>query len=334
MTKVVRFNELGGPEVLKIEDESARAPGAGEVQLEVRAIGLNRAEAMFRRGQYFEQPSFPSRIGYEVSGVVRAVGPDVTSCKAGDAVSTVPGYAQGQYGSYAEIAVVPASSIVMKPSALSFEQAASVWMQYLTAYGALVDIAGLTNGDAVVISAASSSVGLAAIQIARHVGAIPIATTRTSAKRAALLAAGAAAAVATDEDDVAAAIKAASGGDGARVVFDPVGGPLVGKLASGMGRGAQGRPALLFQYGGLSGEATPFPTMDAFRTGLSMRAYTLMEINADPERLARGKAFVLAGLASGALTPRIARTFPLDQIVEAHRFMESNEQIGKIVVTV
>ncbi len=118
MTKVVRFNELGGPEVLKIEDESARAPGAGEVQLEVRAIGLNRAEAMFRRGQYFEQPSFPSRIGYEVSGVVRAVGPDVTSCKPGDAVSTVPGYAQGQYGSYTEIAVVPASSIVMKPGAV------------------------------------------------------------------------------------------------------------------------------------------------------------------------------------------------------------------------
>ncbi len=207
-------------------------------------------------------------------------------------------------------------------------------MQYLTAYGALVDIAGLTQGDAAVISAASSSVGLAAIQIARHVGAIPIATTRTSAKRAALLAAGAAAVVATDEDDVAAAIKAASGGDGARVVFDPVGGPLVGRLASGMGRGAHGRPALLFQYGGLSGEATPFPTVDAFRTGLSMRTYTLMEINDDPERLARGKAFVLAGLASGALTPRIARTFPLDQIVEAHRFMESNEQIGKIVVTV
>ncbi len=334
MTKVVRFNELGGPEVLKLEDERARAPGAGEVQLEVRAIGLNRAEAMFRRGQYFEQPSFPSRIGYEVSGVVRAVGPDVTVCKAGDAVSTIPGYPQGQYGAYAEIAVVPASSIVMKPEALSFEQAASIWMQYLTAYGALIDIAGLTAGDAVVISAASSSVGLAAIQIARHVGATPIATTRTSAKRAALMEAGAAAVVATEEDDVPAAIMAASGGQGARVVFDPVGGPTVSKLAEGMGRGAHGRPALLFQYGSLSGEATPFPTMDSFRTGLSMRAYSLMEINTDPERLARGKAFVLAGLASGALAPKIARTFPLDQIVEAHRFMESNEQIGKIVVTV
>ena len=335
MSRVVRFHELGGPEVLELEDETARDPEAGEVQLEVRAIGLNRAEAVFRRGAYLEQPSLPSRIGYEVSGVVRAVGPGVTACKVGDAVSTIPGYSQGQYGSYAEIAVVPEVAIVAKPDAMSFEQAASVWMQYLTAYGALIDIAGLTQGDAVVIPAASSSVGLAAIQIARHVGATPIATTRTSAKRAALVEAGAAAVVATEEEeDVPAAIKAASGGEGARIVFDPVGGPTVSKLAAGMARGAPGGPALLFQYGGLSGEATPFPMVDAFRTGLSMRAYTLLEIRADPERLARGKAFVLEGLASGALTPRIARTFPLAQIVEAHRFMESNEQIGKIVVTV
>jgi len=329
MGKVVRFHELGGPEVLKLEDESPQQPGPGEALIEVRAIGLNRAEAMFRRGQYFEQPSFPSRIGYEVSGTVRAVGPGVTAFKAGDAVSTVPGYSQVKYGSYAELALVPADVLVAKPEALSFEQAAAVWMQYMTAYGALIDIAQLGAGDAVTIAAASSSVGLAAIQIARHVGATPIATTRTSAKRAALLEAGAAAVVATEEDDVPAAIMAASGGKGARVVFDPVGGRTVLKLAAGMTQSG-----ILFQYGGLSGEETPFPTMASFGNRLSMRSYTLMEIVTDPQRRARGVQFVLDGLSSGALTPKIAKTFTLDGIVEAHRYLESNEQIGKIVVTV
>ena len=328
MSKVVRFHELGGPEVLKIEDEAPQQPGPGEAQVEVHAIGLNRAEAMFRRGIYMEQPSLPSRIGYEVSGIVRAVGPGVASFKPGDAVSTIPGYSQSKYGSYAEVALVPADALVAKPEALSFEQAASVWMQYMTAYGALVDIAHLGVGDAVVITAASSSVGLAAIQIARHAGATPIATTRTGAKRAALLEAGAAAVIATEEEDVAAAIMAASGGKGARVVFDPVGGRTVLKLAAGMAQSG-----ILFQYGALSGEETPFPTMASFGNRLSMRAYTLMEVITDPQRRARGVRYVLDGLASGALAPKIAKTFTLDQIVEAHRYMEGNEQIGKIVVT-
>lgn len=329
MSKVVLFHELGGPEVLKLEEETPRLPGSAEVQLEVRAIGLNRAEAMFRRGGYMEQPSLPSRIGYEVSGVVRAVGPGVTAFKVGDPVSTVPGYSQGKYGGYAEMAVVPADVLVPKPEALSFEQAASVWMQYMTAYGALIDIAQLGANDAVVITAASSSVGLAAIQIARHVGATPIATTRSGAKRAALLEAGAAAVVATDEDDVPAAIMAATGGKGARVVFDPVGGRTVLKLAAGMAQSG-----ILFQYGGLSGEETPFPTMASFGNRLSMRSYTLLEIIADPVRRERAVRYVLDGLQSGALTPKIAKTFTLDQIVEAHRYLEGNEQIGKIIVTV
>ncbi len=329
MSKVVRFHELGGPEVLSLEEETPQQPGPGEAQLEVRAIGLNRAEASFRRGAYMEQPSLPSRIGYEVSGIVRALGPDVTGFKVGDAVSTIPGYSQGRYGSYAQIALVPADVLVAKPAALSFEQAASVWMQYMTAYGALIDIAQLGADDAVVITAASSSVGLAAIQIARHAGATPIATTRTRAKRGALLEAGAAAVVATEEDDVPAAIMAASGGKGARVVFDPVGGRTVLKLAEGMAPSG-----ILFQYGALSGEETPFPTMASFGNRLSMRAYTLLEILADLARRARGVQYVLDGLAAGALTPKIARTFTLDQIVEAHRYLEGNEQIGKILVTV
>lgn len=334
MSKVVRFHELGGPEVMKLEDETPRDPGPNEVQIEVRAIGLNRAEAMYRLGHYFEQPVFPSRIGYEVSGVVRAVGTGVTTCKPGDAVATIPGYSQNQYGAYAEVSIAPAGHVVVNSPGQSFEEAAATWMQYGTAHGALIDIGRLGAGDAVVIVAASSSVGLAAIQIARMVGATPIAATRTGAKRAALLEAGAAAVVATAEDDVPAAIMAATGGKGARIVFDPVGGPTVMKLAAGMGRDPSGKPALYFIYGGLGGGESPFPAMDSWRTGLSMRSYSAMEIWSDPARMAESQRFVLGGLASGALKPKIARTFTLDRIVDAHHYMESNQQVGKIIVTV
>ena len=329
MSKVVRFHRLGGPEVLTVEQENLRAPGPGEVQLEVRAIGLNRAEALFRRGLYLETPILPSRIGLEVSGVVRALGTGVSSVHVGDAVSTIPGYSQGAYGTYAELALVPADVLVPKSDELSFEQAASVWMPFLTAYGALVEIAHIGPGDFVVITAASSSVGLAAIQVALQAGATPIATTRRETKRAALLELGAATVVVTEEDDVSAAIMAATDGKGARVVFDPVGGRMVLKLAEAMAPSG-----ILFQYGGLSGEEAPFPIIAALGNRLSMRAYTLLEIINDPARRARAVQYVSHGLAAGVLSPKIARTFGLDAIVDAHRYLEGSEQIGKIVVTI
>jgi NADPH:quinone reductase-like Zn-dependent oxidoreductase len=202
-------------------------------------------------------------------------------------------------------------------------------MQYVTAYGALIDIAGLTRGDALVIPAASSSVGLAAIQIANKVGATPIALTRGSLKRQALLDAGAAHVIATEEQDLVREILGLTGGRGARVVFDPVGGPTFVKLAR-----ATARLGILFLYGALSPEPTPLPLLDVLGKWITIRGYVMMEITGDPARLEQAKAFVNEGLADGSLKPIIARTFPLDQIVEAHRYLESNQQIGKVVVTV
>ena len=119
MPKVVRFYEIGGPENLRIEDMPAREPGKGEVKLRVQAVGLNRAEALYVRGQYFERPQLPSRIGYEASGIVEAVGPDVDRSWIGKPVSTIPGYSQNQYGVLAEEAIVPESSLGEYPQKLS-----------------------------------------------------------------------------------------------------------------------------------------------------------------------------------------------------------------------
>src|SRR6202790_3219392 len=170
--KVVRFHALGGPEVLKIEDEPIPEPGKGEVRLKVKAIGLNRAEVMFRRGQYLETPALPSKLGYEAAGVVDAVGPDVDTSWLGKKASTVPGFLMTQYGVYGEVAIVPASALATYPENLSPEEGTSIWMQYLTAYGVLIAHAQITKRDFVIITAASSSVGIAAIEIVSAEGAI------------------------------------------------------------------------------------------------------------------------------------------------------------------
>src|ERR1700754_624083 len=153
MSRVVRFHETGGPEVLKIEEFDVPPPGKGEVQIRNHALGLNRAESMFRSGQYLEEPRLPARLGYEAAGTVAAVGPDVRGFKVGDAVSTIPSFSLNDYGLYGDLANAPAHAAVKHPESLSWEEAAAVWMQYLTAYGALIDIAGLTRGDTVVIPA-------------------------------------------------------------------------------------------------------------------------------------------------------------------------------------
>lgn len=330
MSRIVRFHETGGPEVLRIEEIDVPAPKAGEVRIAVKALGLNRAESMFRMGQYLEEPRLPARIGYEAAGTVEAIGKGVQGLQVGDAVSTIPGFSQNDYGVYGEVARAPASAVAKHPASLSWEQAAAIWMQYVTAYGALIDIGKLKTGDAVLIPAASSSVGLAAIQIANLVSATPIALTRTSAKHQALLDAGAAHVIATEEEDLVAAVKKLIGGKGARVVFDPVAGPTLAKLAA-----ATGQHGIIFQYGALSPEATPFPLMDVLSKSLTVRGYLLFEITQDPERLEKAKRFIIDGLGSGKLKPVIAKTFRgLDSIVEAHRYMESNQQVGKIVITV
>lgn len=329
MARVVRFHKAGGPEVLQIDEVAVPQPGPGEIRIAVKALGLNRAESMFRQDKYFERPAYPSKLGYEASGIVESVGPDVKDFKVGDAVSTVPIPSQAKYGVYGELALVPERYVVKHPSFLSFEEAASIWMQYLTAYGALIDIADMKQGDFVVIPAASSSVGLAAIQLCNMVGAIPIATTRKSDKSQALKDIGAAHVIATTEEDLVKRLNEITAGKGARIVFDPVGGKTVEALAKGMSS-----YGILFMYGALSPEPTPFPLFTAMAKNLTMRGYVLFEILSDDKRFSKAKKFIVDGLTAKKLKPIIAKTFPLDQIVESHRYLESNQQIGKVVVTV
>jgi NADPH:quinone reductase-like Zn-dependent oxidoreductase len=329
MPKIIRFHETGNADVLTIEDLPLAEPGEGEVRLKVEAISLNRAELMFRQGQYLEDPVFPSRLGYEAAGIVDAVGPGNGGTHIGDRVSTIPAFSMGEYGVYGESAIVPERAVAAYPNNLSAAEGASIWMQYLTAYGALIDIGQLKHSDTVVITAASSTVGLAAIQITKAAGALTIATTRGAGKKQFLLDAGADEVIVTDEEDLVEKVMDRTSGQGADLIFDPVGGPLLEALADSAAPGAT-----IFEYGALSPAPTIYPLFAALKKGLVIRGYMLFEIVNDSDKLARGKQFVYDGLESGALSPVIDRTFTLDAIADAHRYMESNEQKGKIVVTV
>src|SRR5699024_4250533 len=140
-------------------------PGAGEVRVKVQAIGLNRAEAMFRAGMYLEDPRPPTGLGYEGTGVIEAVGTDVSGVTEGDAACVIPAFSMNDSNFSAEKTIVPAYAVTPRPQGLDTIQAAALWMPYLTAYGALVAIGELKQDEAVLIPAASSSVGLAAIGI-------------------------------------------------------------------------------------------------------------------------------------------------------------------------
>jgi NADPH:quinone reductase-like Zn-dependent oxidoreductase len=326
MSKIVRIHEQGAPEVLRIEQLDVGAPGRGEARIRIEAIGLNRSEAAFRAGQYPVKPKLPSPMGYEASGVIDALGPDVAEFKVGDRVCVLPTFRLGDYGVYADEAIVPARALLPRPPGLSPSECAAIWMPNLTAL-AIIEMAHATVGDGVIIRAASSSVGLAAIQLTNWAGATSIATTRKSDKAAALRAHGAAHVIATDETDLVAEVMKITNGKGARVVFDPVAGPYVDTLAQAMAVDGQ-----LFIYGGLSRQPTTHPHWPSAMKNLTIRSWVASTIWNHPERFARAQALILRGLAEGKLKPVIARTFRLDEIVEAHRFLESNQQIGKIVV--
>lgn len=328
MSKVVRVHEHGGPDVLRIEEIDVEQPGPGEVRVRIEAIGLNRSEAAFRAGLYPVKPELPTLIGYEAAGIVEALGDGVADFSVGDRVCVLPTFRLGEYGVYAERAIVPARSILAAPGALSPVEAASIWMQYLTAL-AIIEVAQATLGDYVIIRAASSSVGLAAIQLANWTGAVPIAATRRAAKSRALLDHGARHVIATEESDLVEEVMKITGGKGARIVFDPVGGPYVDTLAQAMAV-----DGVLFIYGGLSGQPTMHPHWPAALKNLSIRGWVASTIWNHPDRFARAKDLIMRGLAEGRLTPVIAKTFPFADIAEAHRYLESNQQIGKIVVTV
>ncbi|MFF1381578.1 zinc-dependent alcohol dehydrogenase family protein [Streptomyces sp. NPDC058308] len=323
--RTVLFDETGGPDVLRVEEVPLPAPGPGEVLVRVEALGLNRAEALFRAGAYYYQPALPgSRLGYEAAGTVEAVGPGVSAHSPGDAVLTGPGIEMSAQGVYADRVVLPATAVVARPAGLDAVTGAATWLTYSTAYGGMLETGGLRPGDHVVVTAASSGVGVAALQTAARIGAVPIAVTRTGEKRRQLLDNGAALVVASDTDDVVKEVRRFTGDKGAELIFDAVGGPGLAELA----RSATTTGTVVV-YGSLDRRLMAVP----LNWPMTVHGYANTHLSSTPEGLRRINAFIASGLRDGTFRPVVGEVFEgLESIRDAHRLMESNEHVGKIVV--
>lgn len=325
MPRVARVHALNGLDGLSVDEIEVGAPGPGEVRIKVAAIGLNRAETMVMCGGFGEIP-LPSKIGYEAAGTIESVGEGVSDFAPGDRVAALPGL-QLHHGTCGEMIVCPHDMLVRTPDSQSDLEAAATWMQYLTAY-AVRAYRPIRQGDAVIITAASSSVGLAAIQIVNEDGGVPIAVTRGRAKADALLRHGAAHVIVSDEEDVTSRVHEITGGGGAALAFDAVGGQAFPALLMALQIGG-----LAIVYGGLGGEPGHFSaTLMAFRD-LTIRGFATNYLVADPGMRDEAVAYVRERIESGAFKPVIDKTFPLSGVVDAYRYLEGNQQVGKIVVT-
>ncbi|MEV5709352.1 zinc-dependent alcohol dehydrogenase family protein [Actinoallomurus sp. NPDC052274] len=328
MPRVVVFDEFGGPEVMHVVEEPVVEPAAGEVRVRIEAFAVNPLDQMMRSGASPAPVPLPhARLGVEGTGVVAALGPEVTGLEIGDPVILTAVPDANVRGSYAEYTTVPASRVVARPAGLGITEAAAIWVAYSTAYGALVEKAGMRPGDHVLISAASGGVGRAAMQIANQIGAVPIAITRHTAKKDDLLAGGAAAVIATDQMDVVEAVRRHTGGSGADIVLDLVTGPGQQDLVKAARPGGT-----LVAAGFLDPRPTPSPES----TRLTIFSYQSFEHTLDAVVVKRMAAFLNAGVRLGALRPAVDdKVFALDDVVEAHRHLEKGLHAGrKIVVTV
>jgi NADPH:quinone reductase-like Zn-dependent oxidoreductase len=323
------FTGLGDPSILTVVDVPARDPGPDEVQIGVTSAGLNRADANYRRGKYLVKSPGRSRSGFEGAGIVTAVGDDVQRWRVGDRVAVLPSsFDVVHEGTCAESMTVAAAAVVATPANVSDRDAGSIWMQCLTAWGALVEIAAIGPGDWVIVPAASSSVGIASIQLCRARGAGVIATTTSSDKVEALRRFAPDAIIDTRTEPYVERVHAITGGKGARVIFDPIYGPIVNDHIR-----AACREAIVFVYGALDFTPLTLGLGGMLRKQIRLQGYTLGPLLGDPARRARAVGAVTALLANGGFTPVVDSYFPLERIADAHRHLESNRQIGKIVVT-
>jgi NADPH:quinone reductase len=330
MSKVVKFDRTGGAEVLKVEERAIPEPGAGEVSVKIKASALNRAGLLYLQGVYAYQPQFPSMLGDEAVGTIEQVGAGVDRFSVGDRVSILSSTSMIANGTHAEHTIVPVDVVIPAPETLDDTSAAALWVAYLTAYTALVEGANLQPGQTAAITAASSSAGIAAIQIVKDLGGVAIATTRTSQKKQQLLDIGADYAIATAEEDVTARILEITHGKGVNVVFDAIGGEMLPKLAAATASGGD-----IYEYGVLeAGSLAATLTVPVFyMLSKRLQFLNLLDLLADPVRLEKGRSWIESALQRGTIKPIVDRVFKLDEIVEALRYMESNQQIGKIIIT-
>ena len=325
------MRSFGPPDVLKLVEAEIPSPKPHEVLVRVTSIGMNRSDVDCRRGIYPVKPRLPSGIGWEAGGIVVQADENSTF-KAGDRVGSLPCSKfvdVADYGRTADYFVADAQWLTQTPDSVSDRDAGAIWINYLTAYGALMDVGKLERGETIVISAASGATGIAAMQIAKLTGARVIATTRSDDKCDRLLAAGADHVINTRTEDYVGRVLALTGGRGADFIFDPITGPFVARHLE-----AARRNGRVLIYGVLTyPEFANFDPDVLINKHITLRGYTVDDpYLTDRSALSRAVQVISEYLDKDRLHLVICKRFSLEQVVEAHEFSESGNQFGKILI--
>ncbi len=334
----VFITAVGGPDVLKVREAPDPTPTDTQLRIRVRASGVNFADILARQGLYPDAPTLPCVVGYEVAGVVDAVGPQADAAWLGREVLALT-----RFNGYADTLVVPAAQVFVKPAALSFEQAAAVPVNYLTAWQLMVVMGALSADETVLIHNAGGGVGLAAIDIGRHIGAHLIGTA-SGGKHAFLRERGLDVAIDYNREDWRREVTRVTDGRGVELVLDPLGGGHWKKSYAALrhtGRLAMFGASTLTESK-LPGVArllamaaslpwfNPIPLMNANRAVFGVNLGHLWH---EVDKIARWMTVLLAGVDAGWVRPHVDRSFPLEQAGAAHAYLEARRNTGKVVLT-
>jgi NADPH:quinone reductase-like Zn-dependent oxidoreductase len=335
--KQVVTTRAGGPEVLALEEVADREPAGSQVRIRVRASGVNFADIMARRGLYPDAPKLPTVVGYEVSGVVDAAGPDADAGWVGKDV-----FALTRFTGYADTVVVPQDQVFDKPAGLSYAQAAAVPVNYFTAWQLLVVMGSLTADETVLIHNAGGGVGLAAIDVGRHLGARLIGTA-SAGKHVFLKDRGLHEAIDYRTADWVSEVRRLTDGKGVELVIDPMGGKHLkksyqvlrhtGRLGVfGISTATESRlPGPLKLLGMVAGLPlfNPVSLMNANRGAFGVNMGHLWH---EVDKIRGWAEILMQGVADGWVRPHVDAEFPLERAGEAHAYVEARRNTGKVVL--
>jgi NADPH:quinone reductase len=322
--KAIRIHETGAPEVMQLEEMETPAPKAGEVLIKVAAAGVNYADLAQRAGAYLTPTRTPMTPGMEIAGTVVALGEGVSSVTEGTRVAAFCD------GGYAEYAISQASMVIPIPPALDFTHAAAFPLQGITAYQLLQESAHIQSGESVLVHAAAGGVGTLAVQLAKLLGAGTVIGTASNAEKLDLVRRlGADAAINYTEDDWVEQVKNATGGKGADIILEMVGGTISEqslRCLATFGR--------MVVYGAASGQIAQFSGPQLMYKNQSIIGYWLAGQISRTDRITMAIVSLMQYLLSGQLEIIVGQTFPLEQAVEAHKAIAERRTTGKVVLLV
>jgi len=334
------ISKAGPPEVLVVREAADPRPAAGELRIRVEAIGVNFADVMGRMGLYPDLPRIPTVPGYEVAGRVDEIGAGVDASWIGRDV-----FALTRFGGYADVVCAPMAQVFPRPPGMSAQEGASLPLNYLTAWQLVVAMGGLKAGETVLVHSAGGGVGIAATQIAKHIGAKVIGTA-SAAKHAELRALGVDHLIDYRTEDFEKRARQITDGRGVELILDPIGGNSLKKgfrLLAPTGRlGAFGASAAATtKTGGYLGmlsmlTQTPwvqFNPLSLMNANKGVFGVNLGHMWGEVDRFRSWMDQLLALWSEGAVRPRIARTFAFDQAPAAHHFIQDRKNVGKVLLT-